>query len=164
VAGKTAVHKIENRNSGLVLDDVDGRKDAPAPVKQYGCWGDDGRQQWKLIRIATNTSGQPATTQPARIASGQTLPGQGWQQHTDDGVRLDVDTSSAKFSGTPTYVISLSGPGGSMWVTTGGSSAVYDPTPTGFRVFLKRADGQPLPVKTVTDDYKWYVNWIGVEE
>jgi hypothetical protein len=36
VAGKTDVYKIENRNSGLVLDDVDGRRDAPAPVKQLG--------------------------------------------------------------------------------------------------------------------------------
>jgi hypothetical protein len=164
IPGKTDVYKIENRNSGLVLDDVGGQTNAPAPVKQYGSWDDDGRQQWKLIRVATNASGQPATTQPARISSGQTSPGQGWRQHTDHGVGLDVDTSSAKFSGTPTYVISLSGPGGNMWLTTGGSSAVYEPTPKGFKVYLRRADGQPLPVKIVTDDYKWYVNWIGIEE
>jgi hypothetical protein len=51
VAGKTDVHKIENRNSGLVLDDVGGQKDAPAPVKQYESWNDDGRQQWQLISV-----------------------------------------------------------------------------------------------------------------
>ena len=49
VAGKTDVYKIENRNSGLVLDDAGGQTKAPAPVKQYRSWNDDGRQQWKLV-------------------------------------------------------------------------------------------------------------------
>ena len=52
VAGKTAVYKIVNRNSGLVLDDVGGQTKAPAPVKQYRSWDDDGRQQWQLITVS----------------------------------------------------------------------------------------------------------------
>jgi len=55
VTGKEDVYKIKNRNSGLVLDDVGGQKDPPAPVRQYGSWTDDGRQQWKLIRVAKTT-------------------------------------------------------------------------------------------------------------
>lgn len=98
-----------------------------------------------------------------RIAAGQTSPGQGWKQHQNEGVYLDVDTTAAKFSTTPTYVITLSGPGGNMWFSGGGASSVYDPTPTGFRVYLRRSDSAALPVQTVTDSYKWYVNWIGIE-
>jgi hypothetical protein len=49
VAGKKDVYKIWNRNSELVLDDDQGQTEAPAPVKQYESWDDDGRQQWKLI-------------------------------------------------------------------------------------------------------------------
>jgi hypothetical protein len=52
VPGKT--YKIENRNSGLVLDDVAGQTQAPTPVKQdTPCDDDDGRQQWKLITVPT---------------------------------------------------------------------------------------------------------------
>jgi hypothetical protein len=53
VAGKTEVYKIENWNSGLVIDDAGGQTNAPAPVKQYESWDDDGRQ--------------PQTTPPARL-------------------------------------------------------------------------------------------------
>jgi Ricin-type beta-trefoil lectin domain-like len=60
VAGKTDVYKIVNRNSGLVLDDVRGQKDAPAPVKQYGSWNDDGRQQWKFISVPASATPAPA--------------------------------------------------------------------------------------------------------
>jgi hypothetical protein len=68
------VYKIENRNSGLVLDDVDGQTDAPAPIKQYGSWNDDGRQQWKLIRVVTNTPAPPAATPPAATPPAATPP------------------------------------------------------------------------------------------
>lgn len=62
MAGKTDVYRIENRNSGLVLDDEHGRTDAPAPVKQYEAWNDDGRQQWKLILVtAQGRSARPTT-------------------------------------------------------------------------------------------------------
>lgn len=104
-----------------------------------------------------------AANSMVHIASGQTSPGEGWQQNGDDGIYLDVDTSSAKFSTTPTYVISLGGPGGSMWQAGGGASSVYDTTPQSFRVYIRRSDGAALPVATITDDWKWYVNWIGIE-
>jgi hypothetical protein len=65
---KTDVYKIENRNSGLVLDDVGGQKDAPAPVKQYGSWDDDGRQQWKLILVSPPASTTPPIAAPATPA------------------------------------------------------------------------------------------------
>jgi hypothetical protein len=65
VTGKTDVYKIVNRNSGLVLDDVDGQRDAPAPVRQYETWNDDGRQQWKLISVLAPAAPAPAPAAPA---------------------------------------------------------------------------------------------------
>lgn len=36
-----------------------------------------------------------------RVGSGKTAPGQGWQPYGQEGVYIDVDTSSACFTGTP---------------------------------------------------------------
>jgi hypothetical protein len=68
VPGKEDVYKIENRNSGLVLDDEHGETNPPAPVKQYPSWEDDGRQQWKLITVSTPATPAPATPAPATPA------------------------------------------------------------------------------------------------
>jgi hypothetical protein len=96
-----------------------------------------------------------------RIASGMTSPGLGWQQYPGGaGVFIDVDTGSGKFSTTPAYVTSLGG-GSSHWATTGGTS-VYLPTPTGFRIYVRWADGSPLsPANAAT--FGWHVKWIGME-
>ncbi|QIZ37087.1 hypothetical protein [Saccharopolyspora sp. ASAGF58] len=66
---------------------------------------------------------------------GSTQPGSGWQEH-GNGVTLLVDTTSAKFTQTPTYTISLSGPGGNMWIAGGGAASVYEPTATSFKVYI----------------------------
>jgi len=99
----------------------------------------------------------------ARIASGSTEPGVGWQQH-GDGVTLTVDTSSGNFTTTPRYVISLSGPGGNMWISTGGAASVYEPSSNNFKVFILDREKVKLDVNQVTDNYRWYVNWIGIED
>jgi hypothetical protein len=98
----------------------------------------------------------------ARIASGATAPGAGWQQY-GNGVTITVDTSAGRFATTPNYVVSLGGPGGNMWLTTGGASSVYEPTATSFKMYLKRADDVALTLDQVQNNFKWYVTWIGME-
>lgn len=94
------------------------------------------------------------------IAAGSTN-GSSWETH-HPGAKLHVDTSSGNFSDTPVYTISIGGSGGSMWSLTGGTSGVYSPTPTGFDVYLKWADGASLTGEDA-NSFGWYVNWVGVE-
>jgi Ricin-type beta-trefoil lectin domain-like len=63
---KQDVYKIKNRNSGLVVDDVGGQMKAPAPVKQYRSWDDDGRQQWRLITVPTDADKRVPELRTAR--------------------------------------------------------------------------------------------------
>ncbi|MQY13494.1 hypothetical protein SRB5_36420 [Streptomyces sp. RB5] len=95
-----------------------------------------------------------------RIAAGRTRPGEGWQQYYCCGIYLDVDTSSAHFSGRPVYTSSIGGEG-NQWELTG-TSAIYSPTATGFRIYLRWSSGAPI-TPAVAADRRWYVNWIGVD-
>jgi hypothetical protein len=72
---------------------------------------------------------------------------------------IDVDTSSSTFSSTPTYLSSITAPRGieKMWKVFGAAS-VYNPSPTGFRLYLAKA-GQ---LQVLHQD-RWIVNYVGVE-
>jgi hypothetical protein len=106
------------------------------------------------------------------IGAGSTPVGQtNWQDYIENNVRLgiyvDVDTSAAKFSGTPIYVSAIGGDAW-HWLTTGGS-AIYSPTATGFRIYVRWSsdkDGpnppNPLEPQFARDNH-WYINWIGWE-
>ncbi|GAA3117838.1 hypothetical protein [Streptosporangium carneum] len=96
----------------------------------------------------------------ARIASGSTAPGQGWQAYTASGILIDVDTTSARFTGNPVYVTSVGGAGG-QWNLVG-PSAVYNITPTRFRVYVQWRDGSPLTPATA-QQYGWFIQWIGYD-
>ncbi|MBT2226006.1 hypothetical protein [Nonomuraea sp. NEAU-A123] len=102
------------------------------------------------------------TTQ--RIASGSTAPGMGWQLYENNvpGLYIDVDTTSAGFTGTPVYTVSVGGTDHHFELT--GTSTVYRPTATGFRVYIRWSEST-LPPLTVADAETngWYVNWIGVD-
>jgi hypothetical protein len=104
-----------------------------------------------------------------RIASGQTPPGAtAWQPYpAGNGIFVDVNTTSGKFSSAPAYVTSIGGVS-SHWNTTGASS-VYGPnvvgtlpTATGFRVYIRWADGAAL-TPAQANGFKWHINWIGME-
>ncbi|QFR93407.1 hypothetical protein [Streptomyces tsukubensis] len=103
----------------------------------------------------------------ARIASGKTEPGVGWQAQGGDTIFIDVDTKTAEFTGTPTYVCSLAGTG-AMYETAGGSS-VYNGTSTGFRVYLRwegwkrRGTDKGITPSDATTN-KWQIHWIGYDE
>jgi hypothetical protein len=54
-----------------------------------------------------------------------------------------------------------------MWHASGGAASVYEPGPTSFKVNILWASSPQftkIDVKKITDDYRWYVNWIGIED
>ena len=78
------------------------------------------------------------------------------------GVYVDVDTSAASFRSTPHYVASLAGKT-HHWLTTGGS-CVYNPTDTGFRIYVRYFDSSD---ENITPEFAneagWHISWIGFE-
>ncbi len=95
-----------------------------------------------------------------KLGAGQTTPGKtDWKQYsTPNGIFVDVDTTEAKFTGTPIYTTSLAG-NNHHWSTTGGS-CIYNPTEKGFRIFIK-ADHALTP--DFANARQWHINWIGVQ-
>ena len=124
-----------------------------------------------LAGTPAQAADRPATARPAsqamqamdttqRIASGSTAPGVGWVAYGTNGIYIDVNTSSAHFTGTPTYTSSVGGNGG-QWALTG-TGGIYYPTSTGFRIYVRWSDGSPLTPATA-QGLGWYVNWVGVD-
>eukprot|EP01051_Picozoa_sp_SAG22_P016759 SAG22_NODE_2436_length_2576_cov_1.368187_2_plen_439_part_00 len=77
-----------------------------------------------------------------------------WEQYEANGLRMRVDTTAARFSSTPSYVISLGGD--------------QHDTSTTFGVYGKQRDEFYVYVETnVTaanaSAYNWHINWIGKE-
>jgi hypothetical protein len=108
---------------------------------------------------------QPAAAllQTVQVASGSTPVGNtAWQQYPDgEGIFLDVDTSSFGFETTPIYITSLGGKSG-HWGTTGATS-IYDPTPKGFRVYVRFSSGGEL-TPAGANQLGWHINWIAVPQ
>jgi hypothetical protein len=101
-----------------------------------------------------------------KIASGRTTPGAtAWQPYPSAadsrGVYVNVDTSAAGFTGTPVYITSIGG-NSSHWATTGATS-IYMPTATGFRVYVRWADGSPL-TPAQANGFGWHINWMGMQQ
>lgn len=119
-----------------------------------------------ISRLSAGTNPKPQggiqKMASVRIGSGSTPVGStNWQQYTGGrGVYVDVDTSAAGFKTTPSYVTSIGGVT-HHWATTGGSS-VYSATATKFRIYVRWIDGAPLS-PTTANQYKWHINWVGVE-
>jgi hypothetical protein len=103
------------------------------------------------------------TERSALMARGSTPVGNtAWQQYPDgEGVFVDVDTSSAGFTTTPIYITSLGGLS-QHWGTTGATS-IYQPTPTGFRVYVRWSGGGPL-TPALANQQEWHINWIAVPQ
>jgi hypothetical protein len=101
----------------------------------------------------------PALSQTVQVVAGATQVGNtAWQQYPDgEGVFVDVDTSHGGFTTTPIYITSLGGTS-AHWHTTGATS-IYLPTPRGFRVYVRWANGGPL-TPAVANQNGWHINWI----
>jgi hypothetical protein len=82
-----------------------------------------------------------------------------WQQYPGGGgIFIDILTKPHSFPGTPLYNATLYG-SSNHWATTGATS-VYNASPTGFRVYVRYADGGPLtPADAQANG--WYVRWVG---
>lgn len=112
-------------------------------------------------QTATLTSAAPASAKETiRIGSGRTESGEGWFANDSISIYIDVDTTSAHFAGAPVYTSSIGGISSQYGVV--GTSSIYSPTASGFRIYLQWRDGTPL---TPGDARRlgWYVNWIGVD-
>jgi hypothetical protein len=100
----------------------------------------------------------------ARVAGGSTSPND-WKVYTESCVVVDVDTSAGQFKGTPVYSTSIGGQE-EHWLAIG-VTAIYPrpdaPFAQGFRVYVRRRDGQPLPLDDVKKKKGWFINWIGVD-
>src|ERR1700751_6424236 len=98
---------------------------------------------------------------PRVVIGSGTTPATAWQQYTGGGgpgIFIDVDTSHALFPERPTYVCSLHG-SSEHWDTTGGSS-IYNPTETGFRVYVRRTNGTAITPQDAEAN-GWRIEWIG---
>ena len=97
-----------------------------------------------------------------RLGAGRTPAGStNWQPYSGTaGIFVDVDTSGAGFTAVPVYLTALHG-NSNHWSTTGGTS-VYTPTQTGFRIYVRWADGSALtPAQANTNG--WHIQWLGVQ-
>jgi len=73
-------------------------------------------------------------------------------------IYVDVDTSQCAYKSTPIYVTSMGGRS-NHWKTHG-TSEVYEPTPNGFRIYIRKMDTDITP--NYAKDRKWVVNWIAM--
>ncbi len=107
-----------------------------------------------ILGAATGAKGEAL-----RVCAGSTAAGQGWVNYGKKGVLINVDTSGCGFEQTPFYVASLHGRS-SHWSTTGGSS-IYLPKPTGFRIYVRWSNQNPL---SPADAKKlgWHIQWVAV--
>lgn len=97
------------------------------------------------------------------IASGRTTPGfTAWQPYNNGttGIYVDVDTSAALLPPFPIYITSIGG-NSSHWATTGATS-VYMPTATGFRIYIRWANGASI-TPAMANQWEWHINWIAVQ-
>lgn len=108
----------------------------------------------------SDTSGNPL-----RVVCGETT-SVGWVDYvfsTSDAVYMDVDTSAAGFTTTPTYFSFLAGVSG-LWRTQGASS-IYNATPVGFRVYIDdyndTVDIDPIIIGPGPGNWDWHIQWCG---
>ena len=78
----------------------------------------------------------------------------------DEGVYVDVDTSAAGFVHTPVYLTSISGD--AHHGETSGATSVYQPTRTGFRIYIRWTGPDRSLNAAMAREYKWRVDWVAM--
>ncbi|MEQ3710915.1 MAG: hypothetical protein ABNH38_10565 [Tateyamaria sp.] len=83
-----------------------------------------------------------------------------WQPYNQNpkNTFVEIDTSTAGFSSTPLYFVSLLG--GGSW-SAQGASAIYAPSADSFRVYLKWSPSSDSNIVDYASD-KWEVHWMAV--
>jgi ribosomal protein S11 len=85
-----------------------------------------------------------------------------WQYYSSSGIYVDLDLSKCGFRNTPVIVTSLHGTS-SHWTSTG-SSEIYNPTETGFRIYISTTSDIVSNKRYAKSNYNWFVEWIAVEK
>lgn len=94
----------------------------------------------------------------AAPCGGRTTPGDTpWVEYGETGIYVDVDTTKCGFSSAPLYFSSIGG-SQSQWQSRGATS-IYDPSASGFRVYVRYPDG--IDANTA-DQWQWHINWEAV--
>ena len=98
---------------------------------------------------------------PVRVVCGLSSPS-GWQNYIDpDAVYIDVDTrvgGTAAFSTTPMYFTNIACIAG-CWRSMG-VNAVYDATPTGFRVYVQDFNPEVMD-RNLATAWGYQIKWCG---
>ena len=81
-----------------------------------------------------------------------------WQANGSNSLYLDVNTAACGFTTTPRYLTALNG---SNHGTILGVNALYQPTPTGFRVYVRNNDGSAL-TPAAANGWGWSLTWRAV--
>lgn len=106
----------------------------------------------------------PSSNNPVSKAkygwTGSTLAGStDWKQYDENSICVDIDTTMAGFTETPLYFASIGGDSG-HW-NLNGVNAIYSPTATGFRAYLRDDLGNPL-TPDIANKQNWYIQWTGI--
>jgi hypothetical protein len=101
-----------------------------------------------------------ANTKQFRVVSGCTdISGSGWKDY-GKGIMMEINTEDHAFQTTPIYLTSLRGDT-DHWLLVG-TSSIYEPTPQGFKIYLRYADDSPLNAERACQRH-WCVQWIALE-
>jgi hypothetical protein len=90
-----------------------------------------------------------------KTCAGKTVPAKtAWKVYGEDGIYVDVATGCNFWGATPRYVTEVAG-SSHHWMATG-TSEVYSPTATGFRMYLRLSGIKP----SEANEWAWSVQWI----
>jgi len=113
---------------------------------------DANNWNWHINWMATGETSEPLTT---TACAGHTNSGStNWQQYSGDGIYVDVDSSPCGFTTTPAYVSSIVGKS-NHWKSKG-SSEIYSPSATGFRVYILSPGITPVQANS----WGWHMNFM----
>ncbi|SHO57462.1 hypothetical protein [Vibrio quintilis] len=97
---------------------------------------------------------------PNIVCSGQTTAGDtDWVAYGSNGIYVDIDTSECALNSVPAYITSMSG-STNLWSTSGATS-VYNPTDTGFRVYVRYTSGKSIS-PAAANEMNWAINWVAL--
>ena len=95
---------------------------------------------------------------PCRLAVGSTTPGKtSWSNYGENGLYVDINTSSHRFSETPYYFASIAGDS-NHWRLTG-TSSIYNMTAKWFRIYVYFPNAIS-PAQA--NKYRWHIHWLAV--
>jgi len=141
----------------LLLSGMLVTTNAMATEKAADLLGDGSIPQGNYMTGSVESLGYSQILGHLRISSGSTAAGNtNWQIYAPSAIYLDVDTSMAGFDSTPNYVTSLGG-WGNHWAAMG-ASAIYNATPTGFRVYLQFPGVTPAAANA----WGWHILWVAI--